>query len=52
MSKDGHFRMQKGGRVLQINMGKPSPKQEQFLKAVAKVVIFGGARGGRQVMGS
>lgn len=31
---------------MQINMGKPSPKQEQFLKAVAKVVIFGGARGG------
>lgn len=31
---------------MQINMGKPSPKQEMFLKAVAKVVIFGGSRGG------
>jgi hypothetical protein len=29
-----------------INLGKPSPKQEMFLKAVAKVVIFGGSRGG------
>ena len=31
---------------MQINLGKPSPKQELFLKAIAKVVIFGGARGG------
>jgi PBSX family phage terminase large subunit len=31
---------------MRINMGKPSPKQEMFLKAKAKVVIFGGSRGG------
>jgi hypothetical protein len=31
---------------MQINMGKPSPKQDLFLKDTHKVVIFGGARGG------
>ena len=31
---------------MQINMGKPSPKQELFLKDTHTVVIFGGARGG------
>lgn len=31
---------------MQINLGKPSPKQDQFLKDTHKVVIYGGARGG------
>lgn len=31
---------------MEINLGKPSPKQELFLKDTHKVVIFGGARGG------
>lgn len=31
---------------MQINLGKPSPKQELFLKDTHNVVIFGGARGG------
>ena len=31
---------------MQINIGKPNPKQELFLKETHKVVIYGGARGG------
>ena len=31
---------------MRINLGKPSPKQELFLKDTHKVVIFGGSRGG------
>lgn len=31
---------------MRINLGKPSPKQDLFLKDTHKVVIFGGARGG------
>ena len=31
---------------MEINLGKPSPKQDLFLKDTHKVVIFGGARGG------
>ena len=31
---------------MEINLGKPSPKQELFLKDTHNVVIFGGARGG------
>ena len=31
---------------MEINLGKPSPKQELFLKDTHNVVIFGGSRGG------
>ena len=29
-----------------LNIGRPSPKQRLFLEAVAKYILFGGARGG------
>lgn len=29
-----------------LNIGRPSPKQQKFLEAVAKYIAFGGARGG------
>jgi hypothetical protein len=36
---------------MKVIMGTPSEKQKKFLLDAHKHVAFGGARGGRQVMG-
>lgn len=37
---------------MELVMGMPNAKQKQFLLDAHKHVAFGGARGGRQIMGS
>ena len=37
---------------MEIIMGTPNQKQKMFLLDAHKHVAFGGARGGRQVLGS
>ena len=33
-------------KVIEVRLGKPQPKQKEFMMASAKYVAFGGARGG------